>query len=114
MSSAGASAVGPEDHGAVADEVRQLRGTIEALRLRLEESEADAAEAVQAAIQRSAEEIDQLKVMVQALRVRLEQQDARRVDELAAADMRLREERAQLTDTIVALRAVLEGVNGWH
>lgn len=92
-------------------EVRHLREMIEALRTRLEESEADAAASVQAAVQRSTEEIAQLEAAVQALRVRLEEEDARRVDQLAEAEQRFRDEREQLTETIVALRVRLEAAD---
>lgn len=89
-------------------ENRQLKATINALRLRLEEAQAQESARVQAALAASQAEVVQLKSTIDALRTeinRLQGETGKRIEDSAAA---ARDENRQLRQMIIALRAQLE------
>lgn len=89
-------------------ENRQLKATINALRLKLEELQAQEGAKIQAALAANQSEIVQLKATINALRTemeRLQGQAEKRLEDAAAA---ARDENRHLRDMIVALRAQLE------
>lgn len=89
-------------------ENRQLRATIDALRGRLEDMQAQTDARVQASLAGAQAEIVQLKATINALRTELEQIQGLAEKNVEDAGAALRDENRQLRDMIVALRAELE------
>lgn len=89
-------------------ENRQLKATINALRLQMEEMQAQEGAHIQSALAANQAEIVQLKATINALRnemERLQGQTEKRIEDSAAA---ARDENRHLRDMIVALRNQLE------
>ena len=89
-------------------ENRQLKATINALRLRLEDAQAQTDAKVQAALAGAQAEIVQLRATINALRTEMERQQGQAEKRLEDAAAAARDENRHLKDMIVALRAELE------
>jgi adenylate cyclase len=98
----------PADIHPLETENRQLRQTIDALRQRLEEAQAQQDARIQQALAASQSELLQLRQTIVALRAEMERLQGlteKRIEEVAAA---ARDENRQLRDTIVALRTRMD------
>jgi chromosome segregation ATPase len=89
-------------------ENRQLKATINALRLKLEETQAQTDSKVQAALAGAQAEIVQLRATINALRTEMERQQGQAEKRLEDAAAAARDENRHLRDMIVALRDQLE------
>lgn len=93
-------------------EIRQLKGTVAALRAQIEEMSAARDAAVQSAVAASRDEVRQLQGTVQTLRDELQGILLAKDAAVQAATVSAQDEARQLQATIAALRQELESAHG--